>query len=96
MGDLEAAQERSGEWSGDWSGQAVWRLVAWLGKVVKGSGLEAGRQELSGDFSRNGLEAGRASWSQSSLKEVVWRQMEGSGLGIPKNQKRDPSAEKNK
>ena len=73
----------------------VWRLVGasglapgrgkWLGKLVKGSGLEAGRQELSGDFSRNGLEAGRASWSQSSSKEVVWRQVHGSGLGIPKN-----------
>ena len=93
---MEAAQEGFGE--------VVWRLVGagglepgrvkWRGKLVKGSASEAGRQELSGDFSRNGLEAGRASWSQSSLKEVVWRQMEGSGLGIPKNQKRDPSAEK--
>ena len=84
---MEAAQEGFGE--------VVWRLVGagglapgrgkWLGKLVKGSGLEAGRQELSGDFSRNGLEAGRASWSQSSSKEVVWRQVQGSGLGIPKN-----------
>ena len=84
---MEAAQEKFGE--------AVWRLVKagglepgrgkWLGELVKGSGVEAGRQEFSGGFSRNGLEAGRASWSQSSSKEVVWRQVQGSGLGIPKN-----------
>ena len=93
---MEAAQERFGE--------VIWRLVRasglepgrgkWLGKLVRGSASEAGRLELSGDFSRNGLEAGRASWPQSSSKEVVWGQVEGSGLGIPKNQKRDPSAEK--
>ena len=89
MDGLQAAQERSGE--------AVWRLVKagglepgrgkWLGELVKGSGVEAGRQEFSGCFSRNCLEAGRASWSQSSSKEVVWTQAGGSGLWHPEKPK---------
>ena len=95
-GGLEAAQDSSGE--------AVWRLVRACGleagrgklsgKLVKGSGLEARRWKLSGDCSRNGLEAGRASWSESSSKEVVWGLVEGSGLGTPKNQERDPPTRK--
>ena len=95
-GGLEAAQDSSGE--------AVWRLVRacgleagrgkWPGRLVKGSGLEARRWKLSGDCSWNGLEACRASWSESSSKEVIWWLVEGNGLGIPKKQKRDPPTKK--
>ena len=66
----------------------------WPGRLVKGSGLEARRWKLSGDCSWNGLEACRASWSESSSKEVIWWLVEGNGLGIPKKQKRDPPTKK--